>query len=344
MHKTIYIKTTGTCNLNCKHCFTNGKNGDKTQFDPKVTSAWVSSFIDKYPKGTHYHMEFHGGEPFLVPLDRLKEFADNFIDNPDVSIGATSNLTFKIRDELIDFIKTYMSSRIGTSWDHWIRWSNEKQFNLWKSNLELLKGHGIDIKLMVSVSRTLVSKSPDWFIDQLESFAVDEVALERLTHDGSAMTNDSIFPDNEEQDNWYLELYKRYKERNPRVRITTLDIIERKLKTNLVKVDTNCRNCEQNLVTINSDGSLSGCPNAAAELHHATLEDGVDAFLSSDGLVNEVVKELSWNEVCTSCKVFDLCGGDCHRLPWQGKRCGGLKNTLSFLSGRDDQSNLIFRG
>ncbi|MCY1272366.1 anaerobic sulfatase maturase [compost metagenome] len=342
-HKTIYVKTTGTCNLDCHHCFTNGKNGDKTQFEPDTVARWVEEYISKHPDDTSYHMEFHGGEPFLVPLEKLKAFADRFVEMENVSMCANSNLTFKLTDDLIDFIKVYFNGFIGTSWDHWIRWSNEKQFNLWKKNLETLRGHGIGIGVKASVSRQLIAMTPDWFIDQMEELSIDEVSLERLTNDGSATDNSDIFPDNEAQDNWYLALYLRYKERNPRVKIRTLDIIEQKLETNVVKVDTNCRDCEQNLVTMNSDGSLSGCPNAAARLHHAKIEQGVDAFLSSDGRVDQIAKELSWGDTCLTCDVFDLCGGDCHRLPWQKGRCGGLKNTLRHLSGRSQQNNLIIK-
>lgn len=342
--KTIYVKTTGTCNLNCSHCFTNGKSGDKTQFCPDSVGDWVADFMSRYPEGTHYHMEFHGGEPFLVPVAKLKQFADKFHDNENVSMCANSNLTFKITDEHINFIKTYFNSYIGTSWDHWIRWSNQKQLDLWKSNLKLLGSHDIGIGLKVSVSRELIKMSPDWFIDQLESFGVEEASLERLTLDGSANENPDIFPDNEEQDNWYLALYQRYHERQPTVRIRTMDIIKAKLKHNIVKVDTSCRNCEQNLVTINSSGTLGGCPNVATQKHHAKLEDGVDAFLESDSRMDDIVKELSFGETCMTCDVFDLCGGDCHRLPWQGSRCGGLKNTLRFLSGRVQTTNLIFKG
>jgi radical SAM protein with 4Fe4S-binding SPASM domain len=342
--KTIYVKTTGTCNLNCSHCFTNGKSGDKTQFCPDTVGDWVTDFMSRYPVGTHYHMELHGGEPFLVPLAKLTQFADRFHGHEHVSICANSNLTFKITDEHLAFIKTYFNSYIGTSWDHWIRWSNQKQFDLWRSNLDLLHQHGIGIGLKVSVSRPLLEMSPDWFIDQMESFGVEDVSLERLTMDGSASENLDIFPDNEKQDDWYLALYLRYKERKPNVRIKTLDIIEMKLKNNMVKVDTNCRDCEQNLVTINSNGTLSGCPNTATQKHHATLEQGVTAFLESDGRVEEIVKELTWGDTCLTCDVYDLCGGDCHRLPWQGSRCGGLKNTLRFLSGRNVQTNLIFKG
>lgn len=342
-HKVIYVKTTGTCNLNCQHCFTNGKNGDKTQFDPEVTAQWVSDFMSKYPADTQYHMEFHGGEPFLVPLEKLIRFADHFVDLPNVTMGANSNLTFKITEDHIGFIDKYLRGYVGTSWDHWIRWSNAKQKALWESNLTLLKSRGIGIGLKASVSKQLVDMTADWFLDQMGALSIDDVSLERLTVDGNAKVNREVFPDNEDQDNWYLALYKRYKERNPTFKIKTLDIIEQKLKTGMVKVDTNCRNCEQNLVTINSDGSLSGCPNAAPRLIHAKMDEGVDAFISSDGRIEQIARELTWGNTCLSCDVFDLCGGDCHRLPWQDGRCGGLKNTLRHLSGRSTQTNLILK-
>ena len=36
----FYIKTTETCNLNCDHCFTNGKNGRKIYFHPESIADW----------------------------------------------------------------------------------------------------------------------------------------------------------------------------------------------------------------------------------------------------------------------------------------------------------------
>jgi radical SAM protein with 4Fe4S-binding SPASM domain len=341
--KTIYVKTTGTCNLNCKHCFTNGKTGDKTQFDPIKTADWIKSFIGQYPSDTHHHIEIHGGEPFLVPLSKLVLFADNFYDNEQISMCANSNLTFKLTDELVEFIKKYFDSNLGTSWDGWIRWETNRQFELWKANVQRLRAEGVYIHLKVSVSRELVATSPDWFLDTMESIGVDDIALERLTSGGNSDDNLAVFPNNEEQDNWYLALYLRYKERKPSFTIKTLDLLEMKIENGIVKIDTNCRNCEQNLVTINSNGTLGGCPNVATTHRHATLDDSVSTFLASDGRVDEIVKELNFSDNCLYCDVFDLCGGDCHRLSWQGNRCGGLKNTLRYLSGRDQQRNLIIK-
>lgn len=341
--KTIYVKTTGTCNLNCMHCFTNGKNGDKTQFDPELTIDWVESFMKQYPSNEEYHLEMHGGEPFLVPLEKLIRFTDPFWQRKNVSICGNSNLTFKLTDPLINFIKTRFGGHIGTSWDHWIRWSNQKQYDLWKRNLVTLKEADITIHLKVSVSKPLVANTADWFMDQLDTLAIDEVSLERLTVGGNAVVNMDIFPDNVEQDNWYLALYKRYFERNPVYEISTMDKLKTKLELGIVKMDTNCRNCEQNLVTINSNGTLGGCPNMAAEHKHAKITDNVEEFMMSEGRIDEIVAELDFKEGCLRCDVFDLCGGDCHRLPWQNGRCGGLKNTLRYLSGRSAQSNLIIK-
>lgn len=341
--KTIYVKTTGTCNLDCDHCFTSGKNGDKTQFDPDLTARWVKEYISKYPADQEYHFEFHGGEPFLVPVEKLMQFADQFTHLENVSMCANSNLTFKLKDDVIDFIQDYFYGHVGTSWDPWIRWANEKQSDLWRKNIAHLSSLGCKIHLKVSVSAQMVASSPDWFIDQIEQMGVYDVSLERLTMGGNSVDNPLIFPRNEEQDNWYLALYLRYKERKPNFQLRTMDLLEQKLKMGMVKVDTNCRNCEQHLVTINSNGTLGGCPNMASEHRHATLEDPVDVFLESDGRVNEIVKELNFSETCVRCDVFDLCGGDCHRLPWQEGRCGGLKNTLRYLSGRAQQTNLIIK-
>jgi MoaA/NifB/PqqE/SkfB family radical SAM enzyme len=45
MNWMFYLKTTETCQLNCKHCFTSGINGKKIYFDPFKTIDFVA---DRY--------------------------------------------------------------------------------------------------------------------------------------------------------------------------------------------------------------------------------------------------------------------------------------------------------
>lgn len=343
--KTIYVKTTGTCNLNCSHCFTSGRDGDPTRFDPEATAKWIKGLRETFPSDAHTHIELHGGEPFLVPLPLLTQFADEFKGATDLTMSAQSNLTFTLKPETIAFIKNHLGSTIGTSWDPWIRWDTEKQYRLWKHNLRVLREADVDVGLLVSVCKNLIDESPEWFLERMSALPVSGVSLERLTLSGNALRDPTIFPDNEAQDNWYLELLKVYQTGKYPVRIKTLDVLIEKVKYNVVKVDTNCRNCEQNLVTINSNGTLGGCPNVASEHRHAHIRDSAETFLRSPGRVDQIAKELDFSETCIMCDVFDLCGGDCHRLAWQGARCAGLKNTLRFLSGRSKphDPNLIIK-
>lgn len=329
--KNIYVKTTDTCNLHCDHCFTSGRHGGKVVWDVENTRRWVEDFISQYPEDEEHHLELHGGEPFLVPLDKLESFTQHFEGRENISIGATSNLVFKLTDRHIAFIKNVLGSRIGTSWDGDIRFETETQKHLWMKNIKRLKEEGVVIKLFVSVTSTLVNRDVGDFLSILSEIEPDEVSLERLTRNGNANDNLHIFPDNEVQDGWYLKLYQEYNKRQWPFEISTLETIKEKIDQNIVKVDTNCRTCEQNLVTINADGSLGGCPNAAPEHSHATISESAKDFLASEGRVSEITKELDFHPLCLSCDVFDLCGGDCHRLAWQGDRCGGLKKLLRYV-------------
>jgi len=331
--KMIYVKGTGQCNLNCSHCFTSGRDGIRDRWDIEATQQWLLDYIKLKPT-EDYHFELHGGEIFLRPVKELKQFCKPFVNLNNVSIAATSNLVFKLTGAHIDLIRNEFEGYIGTSWDSNIRFENDKQYNLWLKNLKTLVDEGFKVKVFVSVTRHLTESDPNKFLDTLESFGNVSVALERLTLGGNAKKNIAIFPDNETQDNWYLSVYREYKKRKMSCNIVTLDILETRLKTNTTKVDTNCRDCEQNLTTINSDGTLSGCPNTADEFKYSSLEDGVEDYLYSEGRLDRIAKELTPDAGCLACDVYAQCGGDCHQLGWDGNRCGGLKNTIRWIMGK----------
>ena len=69
----VYLKTTETCNLNCKHCFTNGTNGAKIYWDTNLVIDWITRLHKHTPDLDSIHFEFHGGEPFLVPVLEMQK-------------------------------------------------------------------------------------------------------------------------------------------------------------------------------------------------------------------------------------------------------------------------------
>lgn len=196
--KVVYIKPTDTCNLDCDHCFTSGSKGAKTVWDIDKVAQWASELGQRFPE-EHLHLELHGGEPFLRPIDEHWQFANAVRSRvsverwEDISIGATTNLIYKLTDRHVEFFKTMMSSHVGTSWDPVYRFKTERMYTQWRNNLTMLRAQGITIKMFVTVTDQLLTYDIDELIHLWGEFGVTEIAVERLTSDGNAVDNPTCF-------------------------------------------------------------------------------------------------------------------------------------------------------
>ena len=334
----IYVKTTETCQLNCKHCFTNGINGAKIYFNPHKTADWVKRLHSEAfnPLDT-MHFEFHGGEPFLAPVSHMRIFYEETKDLwPNASFGITSNLTFKLKDEHWDFIKGPLGNRMGTSWDPKIRFENEKQEKLWEKNVRSLVDAGVTVKLFISVTKDTVNIEPIELLKWVKDLGVQEMALERLTGNGNALLHPEIFPTNLEQDQWFLKMHEQIEEYDARHWFDNefMETIYNKFETGFLKGGTFCRDCEEKLYTINADGTLSGCPNAAPEEQFGHINDDIKSLINSPKRIKNIACERSRDPRCYECPVFMYCGGDCHQLAWQGDICGAPKSLMKLLKAQ----------
>jgi radical SAM protein with 4Fe4S-binding SPASM domain len=330
----FYLKTTETCNLNCKHCFTNGTSGPKVFWNTDLVIDWIKRFSSQIKKDDTLHCEFHGGEPFLVPVEQLikvHEETKKFI--PNASWGITSNLTFKMYDEHFDFIEKYLDNRIGTSWDPDIRFSSPKQYDLWRKNVETLVNKGVTVKLFISVTTSTIKMEPIDLLEWVRDLGVKEMSLERLTNNGNAKLYPEIFPLNKEQDAWFLKMHEQSNLNNSRSWFDNefLETVYDKFETGFVRGGTFCRDCEEKIFTLNADGSISGCPNSAPEFQFGSITDPIENLINSPIRLNTIACERSGNELCYSCDVFEYCGGDCHQLSWQDDICGAPKSLMQHL-------------
>ena len=118
----VYVKTTETCNLNCDHCFTSGTRGAKIYFNPDKVARWVNELKKQNPQLSG-HFEFHGGEPFLAPVEDMERFYELTQEywNGDATYGITSNLVIKLTEKRLAFLDEVCNKRMGTSWDPTIR-------------------------------------------------------------------------------------------------------------------------------------------------------------------------------------------------------------------------------
>lgn len=342
MNYMFYLKTTETCNLNCKHCFTNGIDGPKIYWNYKKVVDWIKRFTS-VNKGT-LHCEFHGGEPFLVPVEQMQYVWDKCKNLwPQISWGITTNLVFKLTQEHINFIKGPLRGRIGTSWDPKIRFDNEKQSDLWYKNVKTLLEKGVTIKLFVSITQDTINIEPIHLLSWIKTLGIQEVAFERLTGNGSANKHPEIFPSNADQDRWFLKMHKQSEQYDARSWFENefLETVYDKFEKNFNKGGTFCRDCEEKLFTLNADGSISGCPNSAPEFHFGHIDQNIQEMMLSNKRMESIACERSRDPRCYSCEVFEYCGGDCHQLSWQDDICGAPKSLMKYLKGNNKKVWII---
>lgn len=323
----FYIKTTETCNLDCSHCFTSGKNGKKIYFDPEKVALWVNEVKQIRPEAT-CHFEYHGGEPFLAKIEDMRKFYDLTKDVwEDSTYGATTNLVYKLTEDKLDFMDNVLQKRIGTSWDPKIRFANEKQRQLFEDNVRFLIDRGYTIKLFVSLTKDAISMEPIEILKYAKSLGVQELDLERVTSNGYAKKNLFVFPTNIELQHWFVKLHEQTEKYGAREWFHNgfLENVYSKFETGFTKSGTFCRDCEQKLFTINADGGISGCPNAAPEEVYGHINNSAKEIINSPKRCQIIASELSRDPRCYQCPMYKYCGGDCHQLEWEGDVCPAPK-------------------
>lgn len=327
----IYLKTTETCNLNCDHCFTSGSKGKKIFFN--VDNTW--NFLDRlfaYQKYRHKKVIFHGGEPMLAPVEDIRKI-HSLIKNkyPETEFSLQTNLVYKMTEErqrLIDDL--FLEKGMGSSWDHKMRFGNYQQQLLWEDNIRSLLKRGHYISVMVSLNKDLIQDfEPVDIIQYFIDLGVQHVLFERITSNGNALLNPQIQPQNKDLDNWILKMYEQTMEYKLYEKIHNMFLEEiAQTYVNRIHAGNRCRSCEKSLVTINADGTLSGCPNSAPSEYWGNINWTIEDNLSSKKRLTVMACEMKRNENCLTCPVNSICNGDCHRLPWQGDICAAPKSLM----------------
>lgn len=343
-HLQVYLKTTETCQLNCKHCFTSGSNGAKVFFNPDKVINFFYRLNKEAPQVRSLNILFHGGEPMLAPLESLKEVHKYLSKLPlQVTWGIQTNLVYKLTEEYRNFFKdVFMQYGFGTSWDYDMRFGstspgNEKvkqaQLKLWENNVRELIKDGHFMTMIVSISKRMIEeKEPIEIINYARDLGFQNILFERITHDGNANENSDIFPKNKDQDEWLTKMWHQSIENKTYEYMNNMflsEVVEAVVLRN--HTANRCRNCEQSMLTLNATGTISGCPNSAPKDYWGHIDMNIPEMLNSDKRLKIITCEASRNPVCYTCPNFDVCNGDCHQLPWEGDLCAAPKSLMTFL-------------
>jgi len=335
----VYLKTTETCQLNCAHCFTSGRFGRKIYFNPDKTIDWFKRLKHAQPTLQTLTVEFHGGEPFLAPVADMRRVWDECKDLfPNSHWSACTNLTFNLDDEKLNFMKEAFGYHMATSWDDGIRFENAKQEELWAKNVKTLVDAGFQLTLMVSLSRKTISKEPIELLRFAADMGFKYISLERITPHGHAQGNSDIFPDNKELDAWFLRMWEQSVEHRAwewaPMNVFLNGILEKFNRG--VTGGVFCRNCETKMFTLNADGAIGGCPNDAPVNNYGHIDMEIKDLFYNPGRMKKIACESIRNPGCYQCPVFDICGGDCQQVLWQGNVCASPKSMIKHLKTVDD--------
>ena len=308
----IYIKTTESCNLQCKHCYIGDYRKETRFFDENKTISWLFSYFNTHSINEEDILfSFHGGEPFLCDLSKMEKVTKAF---PKAQFDATSNLMI-LTPNHIDFIKKYFVNKatgrpfIKTSWDYAIRFSDENQKLIWENNVKQLLANDIDVKVITCLTTELLENvSPKSYCQYMKRLGITYVDFERLTD--NTTENKSLIPSYKTIDTWLTDVYK-------------IKLLNVGMFTNMAQaisgnhIACRKRQCMSNVLTINADGTVGGCPNTAKQNYFYTIE-GEEIIEQRNSLI---VKESIRHTECYTCDLYGYCNGSCHQLSWQGTVC-----------------------
>jgi len=335
----VYLKTTETCQLNCKHCFTSGSSGRRIFFDPDKVIDFFHRLKQVSPNISSGNISFHGGEPMLAPIkdmEKVYESCKDLWDNVWWSIQ--SNLVYKLDDEKLAFFdKITKRQTFGTSYDIGIRFPSYKAEELWKENVRTLVGLGYPVTVMVSLTSEALKLEPVEIIQRIADLGVKYINFERMTHNGNARTNDYLTPGNKALDQYFVKMWDQTIQYDLHKKIK--NVFFDSILTSLVHsahAGCRCRMCEQKVLTLNADGTIGGCPNSAVEKPYARIEWPLMEILYSKGRMKEIACEAVRHPGCAGCEVFDICNGDCHQLAWEGDICPAPKTLMKQLKNDTD--------
>ncbi len=318
----VYLKTTDTCNLNCDHCFTSGSKGKKIFFNPDKSITFFKNLKSYAPHIKDIRYIFHGGEPLLAPLKDLYaayEGLNGIFEN--TTFGMQTNLVFNLTDEKRRFLKHALyRDGFGTSWDYDIRFTHNKQKELWEKNVQILtKEDNHYMTMIVCLTKKLIQeKEPIEVITYAKELGFKHILFERITSDGHAKENSNIIPSNREQDEWLYQMFKQtleYKTYETIGNMFLAELVEGFIKTH--HIGNRCRNCEESLLTINASGSISGCPNTATEKPWGHIDWPIESNFNSPLREQRIsCEKFDRPKDCYQCDAFSYCNSDCYQLAW----------------------------
>jgi len=319
----IFVKTTEDCNLKCEHCYL-GMEKPKDEFDPSKTARWLKEYQEE--TDSEIQLCIHGGEPLMVEVDNINYLINRLKEQDvEVKLSIATNLVYNLTPKKIELLKRI--GNVATSWDAQDirRFAYSSEHYTWYQNMQTMTNY-VDMTIITSMSQGLINISPERYANKLIDWNTKFVILERLM--GTANMPQSIVPKNWDVDSWCLELFDLTIEKEY-YNIFSNVIFDSMIAAELYggRPSTYSRDCNSQVLTLNANGTISGCPSNSFEVY-GRMDNSIKDLFKSKMRVKFALHESRFNEVCFKCDQFDFCGGGCILTDWQGNHCNNLSRTM----------------
>lgn len=331
----IYVKTTNECQLKCEHCYNTVSPFKGTMIDNVVQQT--IQFIKEKAKDNNCLVIFHGGEPMMGGIDKIQTIIKSLETIENIKFTITTNLMYKITDDHIKLFEKMatMSGKnlVSTSWDYKIRFANNEQEQLWENNVKLLLKHNINVAPIVSITSLLINETtPYEILLKFKDMGITRMNFERLTETGRASDNKSLKALNKDVDEWLYQAYITAKELD--VVVSLFDGLKQAIFDNNF-VGCRKRECQKNVITINPDGTIAGCPNCSNNIY-----GNIDGRYNEQLFNKFALKEEIKSNDCYLCDLYEYCNGDCFQLQWDKTGCPALKKIIKSMIEEKDNGNI----
>ncbi|MGA2462560.1 MAG: TIGR04084 family radical SAM/SPASM domain-containing protein [Candidatus Bathyarchaeia archaeon] len=311
----FYVTLTTNCNQRCKYCYGKscedfGSDFHGLTIDYSVPSS-VNYQIDALRKFLEHDGDpvliFYGGEP-LLKVDKMKETMDA-IPNAHFAIQTNGLLLDRLESKYLNRLDSIFVSLDGDekTTDHY---RGEGTYKRVASNLKAIRERGFSGEI---VARMTVAEETEIDTQVLALINGDDVPISSVHWQLDALFFQNDYPKRRFSE-WAADNY------NPRLRRLIRTWVDHMKDSGevwrlypFVGVMQSMLNRESNhlrcgagwcVFNIQTDGNITPCPVMAGMK---------DFYLGSirDASVDRLKDAAFVSEPCTSCEVFDICGGRC---------------------------------
>ncbi len=326
-HVNPIIKLTESCNYSCYFC----RYANHRQQDNGICVDHVKSIIFQCVEYNRKHgiqnmnIIFHGGEPLLYGMDRLKEimnYEKEFIQAGFTISNSIQTNSSLLNDEWIDFLEKNHFS-VGISLDGPIGMNGHVSVSPEESEKKALtayhkmKSRGMDCGFLSVITQKHLNAPADF----LNFFLENDIASVGLCYCFNPVDNENVDPIRLGE--FLIKLYDLYFVAPKPIYIREFDMVTRfVLNRPRHECAMSCRQSCGSFLTITPNGNVEFCDDYSLDRSGTLGNINVDSIL--DMIKSEVYqmrrKEALQivSEKCKKCPVFNLCKSGCMRNDYNG--------------------------